>query len=154
MHDPPWARPPRKTRLSLFLHTAKLSMVTRLLLTCFVLLLFPYSALADFTGPVVSVLDGDTLEVLHDQHPERIRLNGIDCPEKGQAYGKGATAPPQAPPITPAARNSVSHALSRHPRPQDPRPGQAIRRREVARVAGLFFSHRLRHSTSPMDVCR
>jgi endonuclease YncB( thermonuclease family) len=30
-------------------------------------------------GPVVSVLDGDTLEVLHHQHPERIRLSGIDC---------------------------------------------------------------------------
>jgi micrococcal nuclease len=39
---------------------------------------------------VVSVLDGDTLEVLHNQRPERIRLNGIDCPEKGQAYGKRA----------------------------------------------------------------
>ena len=44
----------------------------------------------DFSGPVVSVLDGDTLEVLHNQHPERIRLSGIDCPEKGQAYGKRA----------------------------------------------------------------
>ena len=43
-----------------------------------------------FTGPVVSVLDGDTMEVLHNQRPERIRLNGIDCPEKGQAYGKKA----------------------------------------------------------------
>ena len=45
---------------------------------------------ADFTGPVVSVLDGDTIEVLHNQHPERIRLSGIDCPEKGQAYGQKA----------------------------------------------------------------
>ena len=45
---------------------------------------------ADFSGPVVSVLDGDTLEVLHDQHPERIRLSGIDCPEKGQAFGQKA----------------------------------------------------------------
>jgi endonuclease YncB( thermonuclease family) len=45
---------------------------------------------ADFTGPVVSVLDGDTIEVLHSQRPERIRLSGIDCPEKGQAYGKRA----------------------------------------------------------------
>ena len=34
----------------------------------------------DFTGPVVSVLDGDTIKVLHNQHPERIRLSGIDCP--------------------------------------------------------------------------
>ncbi|HSL03841.1 MAG TPA: thermonuclease family protein [Nitrospiraceae bacterium] len=45
---------------------------------------------AEFTSPVVSVLDGDTLEVLHYQHSERIRLSGIDCPEKGQAFGKKA----------------------------------------------------------------
>jgi len=44
----------------------------------------------DFTAPVVSVLNGDTIEVLHNQHPERIRLNGIDCPEKGQAFGNNA----------------------------------------------------------------
>ena len=44
----------------------------------------------EFTGPVVGVLDGDTIEVLHHQRPERIRLKGIDCPEKRQAYGKRA----------------------------------------------------------------
>jgi endonuclease YncB( thermonuclease family) len=44
----------------------------------------------DFTAPVVSVLDGDTIEVPHNQRPERIRLNGIDCPEKGQAFGNNA----------------------------------------------------------------
>lgn len=44
----------------------------------------------DFSGSVISVLDGDTLEVLHNHHPERIRLSGIDCPEKGQAFGKKA----------------------------------------------------------------
>jgi len=54
-------------------------------------LAFVRSAIAaDFSGPVVSVLDGDTIEVLHNQHPERIRLHGIDCPEKGQAYGTKA----------------------------------------------------------------
>ena len=37
---------------------------------------------ADFTSSVISVLDGDTIEVLHTQHPERICLSGIDCPEK------------------------------------------------------------------------
>jgi endonuclease YncB( thermonuclease family) len=41
-------------------------------------------------GEVVRVLDGDTIEVLHNKHPERIRLSGIDCPEKGQAYGQKA----------------------------------------------------------------
>lgn len=40
-----------------------------------------------FTSPVVRVLEGDTIEVLHNNHAERIRLNGIDCPEKGQAFG-------------------------------------------------------------------
>ena len=45
-----------------------------------------------FSGPVVSVLDGDTIEVLHNHHPERIRLSGIDCPEKGQAFGNASEA--------------------------------------------------------------
>ena len=39
-----------------------------------------------FTGAVIRFLEGDTLEVLHNHHPERIRLNGIDCPEQGQPY--------------------------------------------------------------------
>ncbi len=56
----------------------------------FVLLLSPNGSTGDFTGKVVGVLGGDTLVVLHNQHPERIRLSRIDCPEKGQAYGKRA----------------------------------------------------------------
>jgi micrococcal nuclease len=49
------------------------------------------SALAKKTaGQVVGVLDGDTIEVLHDHATERVRLHGIDCPEKGQAFGKRA----------------------------------------------------------------
>ena len=56
--------------------------------TAFVLLLPVPADAADFSGSVISVLDGDTIEVLHNQHPERIRLSGIDCPEKGQAYSK------------------------------------------------------------------
>lgn len=39
-------------------------------------------AFADLIAPIVFVLDGDTIEVLHNQHPERIRLHGIDYPEK------------------------------------------------------------------------
>ena len=44
----------------------------------------------DLTGRVFGVIDGDTLEVLHNQRPECIRLSGIDCPEKGHAFGKQA----------------------------------------------------------------
>jgi len=63
----------------------------RCLWTVFLTLLVTSSVLAtELTGPVVSVLDGDTIEVLRNQHPERIRLSGIDCPEKGQAHGKRA----------------------------------------------------------------
>ena len=44
----------------------------------------------DSTGLVVRILDGDTIEVLHNRQPERIRLSGIDCPEKGQPFGQKA----------------------------------------------------------------
>ena len=55
----------------------------------FLLLGTPLEA-ADFTSKVVGVIDGDTIEVLNGHHAERIRLSGIDCPEKGQAFGKRA----------------------------------------------------------------
>ncbi len=45
---------------------------------------------ADFTGRVVGVSDGDTITVLHSGKGERIRLHGIDCPEKRQAFGNRA----------------------------------------------------------------
>ena len=45
---------------------------------------------ADFTGQVIGVLDGDTIDVLHDKKPERIQLYGIDCPEKRQPFGQKA----------------------------------------------------------------
>lgn len=54
------------------------------------LLLCASLATANFTDPVVSFLDGDTIEVLHNTHPERVRLSCIDCPEKGQAFGTRA----------------------------------------------------------------
>lgn len=56
--------------------------------TLLLTLWFPSSALADF--PVVSALNGDTLEVLRNNKVERIHLSGIYCPEKGQAYGTRA----------------------------------------------------------------
>jgi endonuclease YncB( thermonuclease family) len=71
---------------------------------CALLLFFPYPIKADdFSGVVVGVLDGDTIEVLHNNHAERIRLNGIHCPEKRQPYGtkaKQATSDLGAYPVT------------------------------------------------------
>ena len=49
---------------------------------CFLLGQSSAGLAADFTGPVVSDLDGDTIEVLHNGQAEPIRLNRIDCPEK------------------------------------------------------------------------
>lgn len=53
-------------------------------------LLAPVTA-ATLTGRVVRILDGDTVEVLNaTQHTERVRLGGIDAPEKSQAFGTQA----------------------------------------------------------------
>jgi micrococcal nuclease len=41
-------------------------------------------------GRVVKVFDGDTIEVLKGRSTERIRLYGIDCPERGQDFGARA----------------------------------------------------------------
>ena len=55
--------------------------------TLFLILLLSVPAAADIMGRVVRVYDGDTLEVIDSSDtPIRIRLQGIDAPEKGQAF--------------------------------------------------------------------
>lgn len=50
--------------------------------------LLPAPALAEITGRVVQVLDGDTIEVIDASNTRHIvRLAGIDAPERGQPYG-------------------------------------------------------------------
>jgi micrococcal nuclease len=44
-------------------------------------------AWADLSGPVIAVLDGDTVDVLVNSRPVRVRLAQIDAPEKKQAFG-------------------------------------------------------------------
>ena len=57
----------------------------------YLVLLLPLIASADsLTGKVVKIRDGDTLYVLDANHKQhKIRLAGIDAPERKQAYGLG-----------------------------------------------------------------
>ncbi len=41
-------------------------------------------------GRVVAVFDGDTVEVLVDERPVRVRIAGIDTPERGQPWASRA----------------------------------------------------------------
>lgn len=62
-----------------------------ILLITFCLLLLPHAALA-WPGLVVGISDGDTITVLRGGREQvKIRLYGIDCPEKRQAWGNRAT---------------------------------------------------------------
>ncbi|EPZ4706564.1 thermonuclease family protein [Escherichia coli] len=45
----------------------------------------------EIQGKVIRVLDGDTIEVLQDKKPIRVRLANIDAPEKKQAFGHWST---------------------------------------------------------------
>jgi endonuclease YncB( thermonuclease family) len=53
-----------------------------------VLALAPCLVLAQLTGRVVKVSDGDTLTVLVNKRQVRVRLESIDAPESKQAFGK------------------------------------------------------------------
>ncbi|ACD90440.1 nuclease (SNase domain protein) [Chlorobium limicola DSM 245] len=55
--------------------------------------LFLFAACNDASesAKVVRIADGDTITILHaDNTQERIRLYGIDCPEKSQSFGNSA----------------------------------------------------------------
>jgi len=43
-----------------------------------------------FTAKVVKIADGDTITVLLDKTQHKIRLEGIDAPERKQAFGTKA----------------------------------------------------------------
>lgn len=60
------------------------------LIACVLSALLAHSASAEFEGKVVAVIDGDTVDVLVDRSPIRVRLASIDAPEKRQAFGQRA----------------------------------------------------------------
>jgi len=50
-----------------------------------------FGGVAQFTGRVITVADGDTITVLtSDKRQVKIRLYGVDCPEYGQPFGARA----------------------------------------------------------------
>lgn len=62
-----------------------------LLIVCAILFLYiSLSARSTFIAVVISVADGDSISVLRDNQPVRIRLSDIDAPEHDQAFGESA----------------------------------------------------------------
>jgi len=56
----------------------------------FLLNLSFYASGENFTGKCVGISDGDTISVMRNGKAVKIRLEGIDCPEKKQAFGNRA----------------------------------------------------------------
>ena len=64
--------------------------ILKRLIFVIVFLLFP-SVSSALSGKTINVADGDTITVLSsDNIQTKIRLYGIDCPEKAQAFGQKA----------------------------------------------------------------
>ena len=73
--------------MSRFVKFLVLLLVTLLIVSC---KSFPLSSVSQekvLHGQVIDVLDGDTVKLRSDWHIYKIRLAGIDAPEKQQAYG-------------------------------------------------------------------
>ena len=68
------------------------------LIALIVALIYGYTEYTDITtysrsyeARVIAVSDGDTITVKLNRRKQKIRLFGVDCPEKLQPYGKAAT---------------------------------------------------------------
>lgn len=71
------------------LHARWLSLL--LLLSCTPLKKEAENSPPGLRGRAVKIVDGDTFDLLlPEQRTIRIRLHGMDCPERGQDYGKAA----------------------------------------------------------------
>jgi endonuclease YncB( thermonuclease family) len=57
--------------------------------TIILFLVFPFLCFG-WSGECVGVSDGDSITVMHEGMAEKIRLYGIDCPEKKQDVGSRA----------------------------------------------------------------
>jgi endonuclease YncB( thermonuclease family) len=62
----------------------------RLFFPILMLLLLAAAPAHGWSGRVCGIADGDTISVLQDGRSVPVRLYGIDCPEKRQAFGQKA----------------------------------------------------------------
>lgn len=60
-----------------------------LLFSVFLFICFSLNA-QQLSGKVVGVNDGDTFELMVGNRKLKVRLEGVDCPEKGQPFGNAA----------------------------------------------------------------
>ncbi|MBK7099024.1 MAG: thermonuclease family protein [Sphingobacteriales bacterium] len=61
--------------------------------TILLFIIFAFSSCTAYSQKpkVIKISDGDSFTVLYpDKHTERIRLHGIDCPERDQPFSKAA----------------------------------------------------------------
>lgn len=69
----------------------RLRIVSIFFVHLFYLTIIPENGFA-WSAKVVSVADGDTLLVIHNDQQVKVRLYGIDAPEHGQGFGQQAKA--------------------------------------------------------------
>jgi endonuclease YncB( thermonuclease family) len=98
------------------------------------LLVPPNETLAadDFSGKVVGVSDGDTITVLRDRTPVKVRVFRIDAPETGQDFGSRAKA------VT--SELAFGKVVTVHPRTRD-RYGRIVA--DVTLPDGRSLNHEL-----------
>ena len=123
-------------------------MTRLLLLTLLALASLPASAaeLQPFEARVVGVADGDTITVLDGNEVQlKIRLGGIDAPEKGQRQFHRRADPVGAPGDLPVRdqgaprRNRGQRPVdAERPAPWEGRPSRALWRSVSARRAGCL----------------
>lgn len=67
-----------------------MALIRNVLFSVFALLALTGTPVLACVGKVVGVTDGDTIKVLCDGVETKVRLNQIDTPERGQAFGSKA----------------------------------------------------------------
>lgn len=103
----------------------------RALLVC-ALALASSATFADFTGRVVKIVDGDTLSVLVNKNQIRVRLYGIDAPDRRQAFYVRSRQS-----LAQLCADKQAHVEERGKGSLGPhhRPGQLLRHRRQQRAA-------------------